>query len=109
MQEVKKIFNFTKNITIKKLIKNKSLCRGRRIKVKDIDVTKVIQNPSLINGWEEAFRKYCLAEKISNELTNQLIKNSKIINWPNELNSMELMKKNKAEFLKLCNYKINIF
>jgi len=110
MQEVKKNFiNYKKFYCLKKMYYQKKT-EKKRIhitvirKLKDIDVKYVVQNPSLIDGWEESFRKFCLKEiKISNELTNQMIKNSKIINWPNKLNSEKLLEKNKSEFLKLSN------
>jgi len=70
-------------------------------RLKEINENLVHRNPSDITGWERSFRGYCSSKKLSNELTNLLIKNSKMSNWPNKLNSKELLKKNKTEFLKL--------
>ena len=82
---------------------NKRFTAGRILyRLKNIDENQVCDNPSLLNGWDQKLRDYCLKDcKFSNELTETIIRNSKIINWPEKFNSKELLKKNKSEFLKL--------
>ena len=82
---------------------NKRYSAGRYLyRLKDIDENQVCDNPSLLKGWDQEFRDFCLRTcKFSNELTEAIIRNSKIINWPEKFNSKELLKKNKSEFLKL--------
>lgn len=50
----------------------------------------------------ERFRKYCSEIlKFSKDLTDLMIKNSKMSNWPAKFNSKESIGRNKEEFKKL--------
>ena len=84
---------------------NKRFTAGRepyRLGIYGDPRSKVCDNPSLMNRWDQKLRKQCLKYcKFSNELTEMIMRNSKIINWPEKFNSKELLTKNKSEFLKL--------
>ena len=49
----------------------------------------------------EYFRKWCCEMNFSKDLTDLMIKNSKMSNWPAKFNSKESIGRNKEEFKKL--------
>ena len=53
----------------------------------------------------EKFRNYCSDSlKFSKDLTDLMIKNSKMSNWPAKFNSKESIRRNLEEFKKLSKY-----
>lgn len=67
-----------------------------------INENDVYEDPTASSQYVDSLKEYCLKVlNFSEELTNLLLENSKMSNWPEKFKTKELLKENKSEFFKL--------
>ena len=74
--------------------------------IETFDIDSILIDPSSTHKeLMEMFRNWCAETMtISKELTDLMIKNSKMSNWPAKFNSKESIGRNREEFKKLSNF-----